>query len=963
NQTIGFENLEIIMVNDHSTDQSGKIIDQYASKYKNFKAIHLPTNSGSAGKPRNIGIENATSQYMMFLDPDDYYTKNACEILYNKINKEKADIVFGKYKILTDDTVTEINLKNRGLYGDEIKIKSISDNTNFLRAPPSVWTRIYNIDFIKNNAITFPEGIPGQDLVFAINAVLKAKGIIFLNTVIAYYRIRSGENKSISFNRNKKYLLGLIEAYTQVFNLCKEIDEKYFSYIIKTHLNYWSRQFILSELSISDKKEILENSAFLFEKYGEYGLKSEKRLITFFESVYNKEYDNAISLSFKLADSIKKKEIAEKLLKSKIKEKKIFMLCDRLHIKIGGLARVVLARSKLLAEKGHEVTIITIESGKNYKFLEQELRKRRELFSSVNLINIYDYYKEKNTLKAFSKKDDSGEKQLLTQYENNYQIIDEYESKKIISYFKNNHCVKIKKWDDKDSSEYVDYFNNKNILVKREKYINGFLSTETSYDPKKIRQKKYLTEDGFCYLTEIFDYKKKSDIILLSNRENNELISFKNINEFHKYFLTELCEACEEIPYLICDGSGPLPTISDIDSSIAHKIVQLHSNPYKKPYSYGSPMRNIGILKEIGNVDAFITLTKSQRKDIIKEFGDYENTYVIPNFVKKTETIDLDKIPNKISVFSRISPEKRVGDAIKSFKIVVNKRKNAQLEIFGRATLPGEIKELKKIEALIKELKLENNVHIKGYTNNVYEEMAKSAATLVTSMYEGFGMVIIESMMSSTPVISYDLNYGPSEIIDHGINGFLVEYNNIDQMAAYIIKVLDDVEKAEEMGIAARKKVFDHYTDEIIIPKWERILKNVYKKSIKKRKTNIHKPPTQNKFKSIFSKIYPLYILFRKDNGGIKNAFINIRGYRAIKKANLLDYDYYFKNNPDVKLANINPILHYIYHGFKEGRNPNKTFNGEYYLRRYSDVKKSNLNPLIHYSLFGKKENRKINKY
>jgi glycosyltransferase involved in cell wall biosynthesis len=424
-----------------------------------------------------------------------------------------------------------------------------------------------------------------------------------------------------------------------------------------------------------------------------------------------------------------------------------------------------------------------------------------------------------------------------------------------------------------------------------------------------------------------------------------------------------LCEACEEIPYLICDGSGPLPTISDIDSSIAHKIVQLHSNPYKEPYSYGSPMRNIGILKEIGNVDAFITLTKSQRKDIIKEFGDYENTYVIPNFVKKTEPIDLDKTPNKISVFSRISPEKRVGDAIKSFKIVVNKRENAQLEIFGRATLPGEIKELKKIETLIRELKLENNVHIKGYTNNVYEEMAKSAATLVTSMYEGFGMVIIESMMNSTPVISYDLNYGPSEIIDHGINGFLVEYNNIDKMAAYIIKILDDVEKAEEMGMAARKKVFDYYTDEIIIPKWERILKNVYKKSIKKLKTKIHKPPTQNKFKSIFSKIYPLYILFRKDNDGIKNAFINIRGYRAIKKANLLDYDYYFKNNPDVKLANINPILHYIYHGFKEGRKPNKTFNGEYYLRRYSDVKKSNLNPLIHYSLFGKKENRKINKY
>ncbi len=98
-----------------------------------------------------------------------------------------------------------------------------------------------------------------------------------------------------------------------------------------------------------------------------------------------------------------------------------------------------------------------------------------------------------------------------------------------------------------------------------------------------------------------------------------------------------------------------------------------------------------------------------------------------------------------------------------------------------------------------------------------------------------------------------------------------------------------------------------------------------------------------------------LNILFNKNNHGIKNTLINIQGYRAIKKNHLFDYDYYLKNNDDVKQSGINPIIHYLYYGYKEGRNPSSTFDGNYYLKKNSDIKNSNLNPLVHYSLHGKK--------
>ncbi len=110
----------------------------------------------------------------------------------------------------------------------------------------------------------------------------------------------------------------------------------------------------------------------------------------------------------------------------------------------------------------------------------------------------------------------------------------------------------------------------------------------------------------------------------------------------------------------------------------------------------------------------------------------------------------------------------------------------------------------------------------------------------------------------------------------------------------------------------------------------------------------------------LISKFPSLYILFKCNKTGLKNTLINIKGYNAIKKNKMLDIGYYLKNNPDIRASGADPILHYIYHGFEEGRNPSPHFDGNYYLKRYPNVKNSKINPMVHYSLFGIKEGRKI---
>ena len=85
NQTIGFNNLEIIFVDDNSSDNSKNIIKHFVKKYSNVQGIYCTENSGNAGKPRNLGLEQISSDYVMFLDSDDEFFDYSCELLYNKI--------------------------------------------------------------------------------------------------------------------------------------------------------------------------------------------------------------------------------------------------------------------------------------------------------------------------------------------------------------------------------------------------------------------------------------------------------------------------------------------------------------------------------------------------------------------------------------------------------------------------------------------------------------------------------------------------------------------------------------------------------------------------------------------------------------------------------------------------------------------------------------------------------------
>lgn len=304
NQSIGFENIELIFVDDYSTDNSRKIIKSYSNKYSNVKCFLLDENSGFGGQPRNMGIKNASSDYIMFLDSDDIFYPDACQKLYKEIHDKNLDLVFGYY-------VTDVDgLKsNHIFFDDNFRICDIYENSDILKYPPAIMSKIYKKSIILENDINFPIGIPGEDLVFSTNYFLHAQGIEYINFPVFEYIIRNSSNeKSVSYERNKSYLIGLYDSYMNLFNLLSDFDDK-LVYVCLSRLNYWIQQFIDSDLTFDDRVNLLKKCNFLFSQFEKSDkVMPHKECTDLFNEIFNKKFSKAVEISF----SIKNKRHLQK---------------------------------------------------------------------------------------------------------------------------------------------------------------------------------------------------------------------------------------------------------------------------------------------------------------------------------------------------------------------------------------------------------------------------------------------------------------------------------------------------------------------------------------------------------------------------------------------------------------------------------------------------------------------------
>ena len=261
-QSIGFENIEVIIIDDYSTDSTQELIKKYCSKYDNIKTYESCKKTGTPGRARNIGISNSESDYIMFLDHDDNYLPDTVEKLYNAITSNNTDIAIGKFQtfgdnyFVTEDWITE-----------DVVLNSIDENLLFFSIN-NVWRMIFPKEFLLEHEISFPEGVFAEDLTFMVDAFINADKIIFINDIVYNFRLRTGDNSSTSLSKGMHYLNGLIDGYSYTSDVLEKNNAcKYYDTIFNQHLSVWLSDVALSEtIDLEDKKTLVEKSVPMFKK-------------------------------------------------------------------------------------------------------------------------------------------------------------------------------------------------------------------------------------------------------------------------------------------------------------------------------------------------------------------------------------------------------------------------------------------------------------------------------------------------------------------------------------------------------------------------------------------------------------------------------------------------------------------------------------------------------------------------
>ncbi|MEX5343943.1 glycosyltransferase [Pseudomonas sp. I2] len=416
---------------------------------------------------------------------------------------------------------------------------------------------------------------------------------------------------------------------------------------------------------------------------------------------------------------------------------------------------------------------------------------------------------------------------------------------------------------DKDASANLDTLVHLRVKVKRR--VDHINSTG-------LCVVRYMTEAGLIFLEEFVKPGNVVVMVMISMPGTGPL-KFNSLASAHAYWLKCLSEEC--LPsFLVADSIGAADSICMIEREGVFRILMMHSNHLLKPYVVGGKVapKYDGVIRGIPSCDRLVVLTSGQMRDLQEQFPS-DKYSVIGNLVTiSPDVTDVKREENLAVIVSRLHGIKRIKAIISVFARVVELNSAARLEIWGT----GEQEEA--IREHIEKLGLQEVVKLMGFATDVSVVFRRASVSLGMSATEGFGISFAESLGYGTPLVSTKTNYGPSEIVTNGVDGYIVDSE--DEFVEKVCLLLGNRELVERMGRAGRLSA-ERYGAKTIVNLWLELFEFLLSSPSGRVDALLPDGPVlQNAMSSRFGWIY----LSKFDGDSVRESFL-----RSVSRARVID--------------------------------------------------------------------------
>lgn len=221
------------------------------------------------------------------------------------------------------------------------------------------------------------------------------------------------------------------------------------------------------------------------------------------------------------------------------------------------------------------------------------------------------------------------------------------------------------------------------------------------------------------------------------------------------------------------------------------------------------------LLCHLQKLDKLVVLTEKDREAWVE----LDNVVTIPDPLSLSPTAISPLIEKRVVAVARYSHEKGIDLLLKAWSIVEKQVSGWRLDVYGDG-------ERTSYEQLLDELKIDRmSCQLHGRTDDVEKEYCSSSIFVLSSRFEGFGMVLTEAMSCGLPVVAFDCPWGPRSIVKDGVDGFLAENGNIEALANKMCKLMSDKNLRVSMSQAGMKNV-QRFRIEHVAEQWRRIFES-----------------------------------------------------------------------------------------------------------------------------------------